>query len=55
LFSPGVGAIIKAAKKDLEGDATIEKSAAAALKLAGLTKEASNVLLKVLAGTGWFG
>lgn len=54
LFSPGVGSIIKAAKKELEGDATIEKSASAALKLAELNKEASNMLLKMLAGTGWF-
>ena len=55
MFSPGTGAVVKSAKKMLEGDNSIQKCAAASTQLEQLTKEASNILLKILAGTGWFG
>lgn len=52
-FSPGIGVIIKSAKKDLEGENSIEKCASAGLRLEGLSKDASNILLRVLADTSW--
>ena len=55
MFSPGAGEIVKAAKKMLEGENSIQKCAAASTHLEQLTKEASNILLKMLAGVGWFG
>ena len=55
MFSPGAGEIVKAAKKMLEGENSIQKCAAASAHLEQLTKEASNILLKMLAGVGWFG